>query len=327
MDNRRNQTVNNNLKSRIKAAIIGFIVGDALGVPVEFTTREERKLRPVCGMQSGGTHEQIAGTWSDDTSMTLCMMKSIISKGIDYTDQMERFADWLWNATNTAHDEVFDVGGSTKMSIFNFVKGRSALECGEQSENCCGNGSLMRMLPIALYIIGKYKNTKLDEQAAMIIHSASKMTHAHPKCQMACGIYCDIVFHIFCGNNLSNSIKQGIEDALTYYQQQDNFVNVISDFEKLRNIDCLREEQIKSSGYVVHTLEASLWCLINTTTYSECVLNAVNLGDDTDTVAAIAGGLAGLWYGYDEIPGIWISTLAKNEEIQKLTDKFFEVCF
>ena len=141
--------MNNNLKSRIKAAIIGFIVGDALGVPVEFTTREERKLRPVCGMQSGGTHEQIAGTWSDDTSMTLCMMKSIISKGIDYTDQMERFADWLWNATNTAHDEVFDVGGSTKMSIFNFVKGRSALECGEQSENCCGNGSLMRMLPIA----------------------------------------------------------------------------------------------------------------------------------------------------------------------------------
>ena len=84
-------------------------------------------LRPVCGMQSGGTHEQIAGTWLDDTSMTLCMMKAIISKGIDYIDQMERFADWLWNATNTSHDEVFDVGGSTKMSIFKNTGGNSRL--------------------------------------------------------------------------------------------------------------------------------------------------------------------------------------------------------
>ena len=107
---------------QVKGAILGFAIGDALGVPVEFMNRAELKADPVCGMRSGGTYEQIAGTWSDDTSTTLCMMASITEKGIDYKDQMERLADWLWTANNTAHGEVFDVGGTTKSSIFKFVK-------------------------------------------------------------------------------------------------------------------------------------------------------------------------------------------------------------
>ena len=112
------------MKDKLKAAVYGLAIGDALGVPVEF---KKRGTFHVDDMMGYGTHQQPAGTWSDDTSMTLCMMKAIISKGIDYIDQMERFADWLWNATNTSHDEVFDVGGSTKMSIFKNTGGNSRL--------------------------------------------------------------------------------------------------------------------------------------------------------------------------------------------------------
>ena len=137
----------------VEGAILGSVVGDALGVPGEFMTREELEKNPIIDMIGGGAHEQLPGTWSDDTSMTLCTIDSIIEKGIDYDDQMYRFADWLWSASNTARDEVFDVGGATKHSIFRYMKKTPALECGELAENTCGNGSLMRIMPTALYLV------------------------------------------------------------------------------------------------------------------------------------------------------------------------------
>ena len=109
-------------KEYVEGAILGSVVGDALGVPGEFMTREELRENPITKMIGGGAHGQLPGTWSDDTSMTLCTIDSIIEKGLDYDDQMYRFADWLWNATNTARDEVFDVGGTTKHAIFRFMK-------------------------------------------------------------------------------------------------------------------------------------------------------------------------------------------------------------
>ena len=150
----------------IEGAIIGSVVGDALGVPGEFMSRKELKENPITDMIGGGAHNQPPGTWSDDTSMILCTMDSIIECGIDYNDQMQRFADWLWYANNTAHDEVFDVGGTTKQSIFRFVKDMPALECGELAENTCGNGSLMRIIPTALYLVGKYGVTELNDFSA-----------------------------------------------------------------------------------------------------------------------------------------------------------------
>lgn len=128
-------------------------------------------------MIGGGAHNQPAGTWSDDTSMILCTMDSIMDKGINYDDQMLRFSRWLWEAENTARDEVFDVGGTTKHAIFKYVKKSPALECGETAENSCGNGSLMRIMPTALYIWGQHGNEKLDDISADIIHNTSKCTH------------------------------------------------------------------------------------------------------------------------------------------------------
>lgn len=315
-----------NYQGNIEGAIIGSIIGDALGVPAEFMSRDELKKNPITDMIGGGLHNQPAGTWSDDTSMVLCTMDSIIENGIDYDDQMKRFSEWLWSAENTARDEVFDVGGTTKHAIFKFVKNTPALECGETAENTCGNGSLMRIIPTALYIVGKYDNYEIDDRTAEIIHNTSKCTHAHLKCQIACGIFCAVIFQMYHRGHLPHLVKNGILSALSYYRRKAEFASVISEFESLAEIGNWPEESVQSSGYVIHTLQAALWCLLTTRDYSECVLKAVNLGDDTDTTAAVAGALAGLWYGAKDIPFDWKVSTAKYPEIWDKTNRFYGVC-
>lgn len=310
----------------IEGAIIGSVVGDALGVPGEFMNRSELSKSPITDMIGGGAHNQLPGTWSDDTSMTLCTMDSLIGCGIDFDDLMQRFSDWLWNASNTAREEVFDVGGTTKQAIFRYVKHTPALECGETSEYACGNGSLMRIIPTALYLVGQYGNCTLDDRTANIIHNTSKCTHAHLRCQMACGIFCSVVFQLCCGGNLHNATLFGIRSALAYYQKRLDFADVYDDFSNLDTIETWEENNVMSTGYVLHTLQASLWCLLNSSGYSECVLKAVNLGEDTDTTAAVAGALAGLWYGAKQIPKNWVESISKHEQIQERTKQFYYAC-
>lgn len=309
-------------------AILGFVTGDTLGVPVEFMSRSELQKNPVTDMRDGGVHNQPAGTWSDDTSMTLCVMDSLIAKGVDFSDQMERFADWLWNASNTAHDEVFDVGGTTKRSIYKYLQKVPPLDCGETADYCCGNGSLMRILPMALFIFAKYGNLTLDDQTAQLIHDASRCTHAHPRCQMACGIYCSVVFQLCVKtHSLETSVETGVTSALEYYRQKQEFDAVYPDFESLVEIEQWKEHQISGSGYVLHTLQAALWCLLTTSSYRECICKAVNLGEDTDTTAAVAGGLAGLWYGMEAIPSSWLHQISKYDQIERKSKHFLEICF
>ncbi len=312
----------NNPIEIIRSAVLGFVVGDALGVPAEFLSREELAENPVNDMRGFGTHNQPAGTWSDDTSMTLCSMCSLTEKGIDYDDQMRRFENWLWNAEYTAHDEVFDVGGTTRQAVFRFAKGTPAIDSGERAEYTCGNGSLMRMLPTALYLFFGMGKTKLDDGAADVIHLSSACTHAHPRCKMACGIYADVLFHMLTGEDLQTAAEAGVEHALEFYKGKNEFAQVWTSFESLKNIRQWGEDWISGSGYVLHTLQAALWCLLTTSEYSECVLKAVNLGEDTDTTAAVAGSLAGLWYGMEQIPEPWLQQLAKRDWICRLCDQF-----
>lgn len=310
----------------IEGAILGSVVGDALGVPGEFMSREELMEAPITDMIGGGAHEQLPGTWSDDTSMTLCTIDSIIEKDIDYDDQMYRFADWLWSASNTARDEIFDVGGATKHAIFRYMKKTPALECGELAENTCGNGSLMRIMPTALYLVGQYGNWALDDRTADIIHNTSKCTHAHVRCQMACGIFCSVVFQMTCGGDLHNAAMGGIISGLKYYRNKPEFAAVYPEFESLAKVDKWSESEVESTGFVLHTLQAALWCLLTTSGYAECVLKAVNLGRDTDTTAAVAGALAGLWYGERQIPRDWAEKTAKYDEIKQLAKAFYFAC-
>lgn len=273
----------------LKDAIIGLAVGDALGVPVEFRRRGTFLVK---GMLGHGTHNQLAGTWSDDTSMTIATCASINRKGcIDYFDMMDGFHDWYTNGAYTADGTVFDIGNTTFQAISRYHNGDAPLKCGICSITANGNGSLMRILPLAF----------LDSTEEEICN-VSKLTHAHEISQKACCIYVGIAKRLLSG--------EGIKDILLSQSHQ-------APFHRLRQLERLSETAIESSGYVVHTLEAALWCLVNSNTYEECLLKAVNLGDDTDTTAAVAGGLAGILYGYENIPQNWIVTLRNKEIIEK----------
>lgn len=313
-----------NLLDLVEGGILGSVIGDALGVPGEFLSREELLADPITDMRGGGAHGQPAGTWSDDTSMILATVDSLICRGLDFDDQMRRFSEWLWDAKYTARGEVFDVGSATKQAIFNYVKGMPAMECGERSDFGCGNGSLMRILPTALYLVGQREDARLDDRTAAVIHGTSACTHAHPRCQMACGIYCSVVFHLCGGGDLRAAVRAGVRQALAYYRDKPAFAHVFGGFESLTTVENWLEEQVESTGYVLHTLQAALWCLLTCEDYASCVRKAANLGRDTDTTAAVAGGLAGLWYGEGAIPREWTAVTARYDEIRALCATFCE---
>ncbi len=305
-----------------KSGMYGLIIADAMGVPVEFTSREDRKLDPVTDMRGYGTYNQPEGTWSDDSSMAIATLVSIRDNGkIDYKDIMDRFHDWCMNGAYTPFDEVFDIGIATSRAIMKYSTEADPLQSGGETEWDNGNGSLMRILPVCLYIFEQQKDMKLsDDEVIDIIHNCSALTHAHLRSKIACGIYYFLVKAILDeSGEIIERLQQGVDNAFKYYGESakselDNFNRLIL----LSEFKDTPENQIKSTGYVVYTLEAAIWCLVNTSSYEEVILKAVNLGDDTDTVAAITGGLAGLYYGYDYIPNKWKVKLQKRDWIDSL---------
>ena len=297
---------------KIKSVILGHAVGDALGVPVEFCSREELDTGPVDDMEGFGSYPYAAGAWSDDTSMSLCALDSLAKGDIDWDEIMQNFRQWIENGEYTSVGECFDVGRTCIKAILNYLTfNLPATESGGTDEHSNGNGSLMRILPFVLFTeYGEYVGNWLD-----IIHQASAMTHAHERSKIGCGIYTIIMHQLLHDPNM-DSVELGLRRAECEYREFAEFHHYkrifASDFKNLKR------EEIKSTGYVVDTLEAALWCLMTTDNYRDCVLKAVNLGEDTDTVAAVAGGMAGALYGYDAIPEEWLNTLMKREYIEDM---------
>lgn len=307
---------NSDIEYKIKSVILGHAVADALGVPAEFASRAELDAAPVTDMEGFGTYDMPAGTWSDDTSMTLCALDSMGKGYIDHVEIMENFCRWFDDNEYTPSGECFDIGGACMQAIEKYKAFHLPPHmCGGEDERSCGNGSLMRILPFALFCeYGEYSGSWLD-----IIHLGSSLTHRHERCRVGCGIYSIILRKLLCRPE-RESVYTGLKRAREEYK--DSFE--LDKYKRLFDPDfvSLKKDEIKSSGYVVDTLEAALWCLLTTDSYKECVLKAVNLGDDTDTVAAVAGGLAGALYGLDAIPTEWLDALIKREYIEELCEKF-----
>ncbi len=321
----------------IKAAIFGTIVGDALGVPVEFSSKIQRKEDPITDMREYGTHNQPKGTWSDDSSMMLATIDSIVKKkGIQYEDIMDRFGKWLHDGEYTPHGKTFDYGRTCANAINKYHLGVDPRECGGISENDNGNGSLMRIMPISLQFA-------LDDgydidYAADTVQDASRLTHGHPRSLVGCMIYTSICHELIYHKGifpLIDNVQRAVDDTLKYYGKaakkkpwyDEKFETEIKadSYARLRDLYAFKElpdSEIRGSGYVVDCLEASIWCLLNSESYSECVLKAVNLGEDTDTTGAVAGGLAGILYGYDNIPKEWIANIVKKDWINSLIKKY-----
>lgn len=267
-------------KNKLWSAIYGLAVGDALGVPAEFKTRGSFAIKDMVGY---GTHHQPAGTWSDDTSMTLATCDAIKKAGnVDIAVIREAFCDWLFHGKYAVGHIVFDCGNTTGQAL---QRGH-----GFDDIRSNGNGSLMRILPLAF--------TNSDERT---IEAVSSITHAHAISVRACQIYVRCARRLLAGEDLAMILKD-MEEA--------------EPFHRLSQLEELRESDIRSSGYVVDTLEAALWSLVHSNSYAEAVLKVVNLGDDTDTVGAVAGGLAGIIYGFEGIPKEWLNRLRGKEIIE-----------
>ncbi|WP_303202572.1 ADP-ribosylglycohydrolase family protein [Raoultibacter timonensis] len=265
------------LRRTVKDAVYGVAVGDALGVPVEFRARDTYRID---GMTGGGTHDKPAGTFSDDTSMTLVTANSIrICGGIDLDDMRERYRAWLFDGAYVPDGDVFDVGNTTAVAL------RSGK--GQDGERDNGNGSLMRIVPLA------FVEDVTDEQ----IEAVSAITHSHEIAKRACVIYVRFAQALLDGASIAEAISALGDLAAA------------APFDRVARIADLARDDIGSTGYVVDTLEAALWCLATTGSFESAVLAAVNLGDDTDTVGAVTGGLAGIAYGYKAIPPAWIRAL------------------
>ncbi|MBD0390696.1 MAG: ADP-ribosylglycohydrolase family protein [Nostoc sp. C3-bin3] len=299
------------------SGLMGLCVGDALGVPVEFTSRAERLKSPVTTMQGYGTWNQPPGTWSDDSSLSFCLAECLC-RGYSLDVIANSFWRWYKEAYWTPRGDVFDIGQTTHTAIMRLKQGVVPHQAGGKVENSNGNGSLMRILPMAYC----HRNLTLGELLARV-HDVSAITHAHARSQMACGIYISIALALLEGADLQTAYLQALQDIQPIYSvrefllEKPHFGRIFSG-----EIAKVPVEEINSGGYVIDTLESSLWCLLNSSSYSEAVLKAVNLGGDTDTTAAVTGGLAGIYYGVENIPKQWMNQIARRQDIIYLAERF-----
>jgi ADP-ribosylglycohydrolase len=312
-------TTNIPKKDRIFGGLWGSLVGDALGVPVEFRDRATVQANPVKDMREYGSHHQPRGTWSDDSSMILCTIDSLLNHEFSLADMGDRFVRWMNDGLWTAHGDVFDMGGTTATALLHIARGISADQAGGRSVESNGNGSLMRILPAVLRFAGEP-----IESSSSRLEKVSAITHGHARSRMACVFYGMMVRQLLLGRQSQEALDLARSEFSGLYERSAEF----SHFRHILEDDLvsLPEEEVVSTGYVLHTLHASLWCLLTTQTFQDCVLRAVNLGGDTDTTGCVAGGLAGVAYGINSIPSDWIHQLARRGDVDCLFHEFVGVC-
>ena len=304
--------------------IMGVVVGDALGCPVQFESRKEVARHPVTDMRGYGTFNLPEGSWTDDSSLTIALLESIRRIGkIDLDDIMENFMKWLYNGDFTPYGQSYDIGRGTMQAIDRYSRNRNAKKCGGGEEWNNGNGSLMRILPACIYCnVMETSGIYSDCDAIDVIHSVGGLTHAHIRSNIACGLYFFMVKQILIGEGpLQERMQEGLTHGFAFYESRLADKENLHYYDRLRDLTAFKSlpaEKIKSTGYVVDALEAAVWSLITTDRFDQALLKAVNLGDDTDTVGAIAGGLAGLYYGYDSIPENWLSAIKRREWIEEM---------
>jgi ADP-ribosylglycohydrolase len=299
--------------------MMGLAVGDALGVPVEFEPRRAREADPVVSLRGGGTWKAAPGTWSDDTSLSLCLAESIVLKGFDPDDFAGRALSWLDGGLWSADGRAFDVGGATRRALVRIRAGMPAVLAGGRGENDNGNGALMRMLPASIWLAALPEPARLRAIAAY-----SAVTHGHPRSLLAAWLHCLLCARLLDGSPPGEAYARAMEEARSLLPslpaslraEAGAYARVLDG-----GLASAPSSSIRGSGYVVHCLEAAFWCLLRCGNFSSAVLAAVNLGEDADTTGAVAGGLAGLAYGREALPEEWTSRIARSAEIEALAER------
>ena len=297
---------------KVKESIIGFVVGDALGLPLKFTSRHEHEVTPVFDMQGYKTHDMPPGTWSDSTSLTLATITSILNKkSIKYDDIMNEFCEWFYNGKYTQYNNTFDYGITTATAINKFKKGLAIDKCGGKSERYTNNEALMRILPLAFF---KKPQTQKIEYIC-------SLTHNHERSKIACVLYVEIAKSMI-KNDLSieEHVKITSKKVANYYEKSVELIN----FQRIFNNRFVGG--VNSGCDVIETLEAVIYCLDTTTSYKDAVLKAINLGGDANVTASLCGGLAGIFYGLRQIPIDWIEQIPQIDKVISLCENYDEFC-
>ena len=305
--------------NKFKNGILGFIIGDALGVPLEFKKREIFKNNKVTDMINNNRIGK-KGVWSDDSSMVIATMKAIIdNKGkIDYESIMNNFILWISNKDFIAIDKAFGIGRTTFLALGRYYNKRykKITDCGMNGFNYNGNGSLMRILPIAYY--SYYKNLN-DDEIYDLVKDVSSLTHSHKISILGCFIYTLLVIEL-----LSNKEKETAYNNIRKYNYENYFnLDNIKYYDRLlkNDISKLDVDDISSMGFIVDTLEAVIWCFINNNSYDKCVIEAINLGNDSDTIGALVGGLSGIYYG--NLTNKWIDSIVKKDYLLTIINDYY----
>jgi ADP-ribosyl-[dinitrogen reductase] hydrolase len=300
------------LADKAFAGILGFIVGDALGVPHEFRTREEMRADPANGMTGFGSHNQPLGTWSDDTSMMLCVLENL-HKGGTPKDLVRLFMRWYDEGYHTPHGEVFDIGLTTERSLER-LKAGLVPERPAPGDHSGSNGSLMRSLPYAFHETYSVGFTRMIME--------NRTTHRIGICHYGCSFFLKMARALAEGASKEEALYAGGAFLRMGWRMSDDYDMdpwIVDSFQRLfgRKFGALEEPEIRSGGHVMETLEAAAWSFMNGNDYRSCVLKAVNLGGDTDTIAALTGALAGIHYGLGDIPVEWRGKVVGVERLER----------
>ena len=302
-------------RERILGGLWGSLVGDALGVPVEFKDRPTLQADPVKDMRGFGSHRQPPGTWSDDGALILCTVDSLVCSEFDTQDMGRRFVEWMYRGLWTAWGDPYDVGMATSDALIRIANGTPPERAGGREEYSNGNGALMRILPLVL----RFASEPIESFASRV-EKASAITHGHARSQMACVLYGLVARQLLLDRQPRMALDSARVEFTGWYERSAEFPRFRQILED--DLVAVQESEIASTGYVLHTLHASLWCLLKSGSFEECVLRAVNLGGDTDTTGCVAGGLAGVHYGLNAIPWQWLHALARYEEVETLFNNF-----
>jgi ADP-ribosylglycohydrolase len=290
-------------------------VGDALGAAVEFMS--PGSFLPVTGYRAGGPHGLDPGEWTDDTSLALALADSIATTGWNLDDQATRYLRWWRDGAYSVNGRCFDIGGTTASALRRFEKTRDASRSGERSPGASGNGSIMRLAPVAISFCELFPAdvSRLADLAA----ESSLTTHASPQCLSACRYLATVLAGLISGAPREVVLKSAWEPLASVARAEPLHAEVAQI--AAGSFRGRQPPEIRGSGYVVDSLEAALWAFHDARDFRDAVLRAVNLGDDADTTGAVCGQIAGAWFGEEGIPAEWLEGLARRELIEDILDR------
>jgi len=305
------------MRSKLEGGLWGVVVGDAFGYPFQFTSREEMESQHP----SPENLPMKKGLWSDDTSLTLATADAL-TYGYDLFRIANNFIAWYRDGKFTPRGRPFDKGKTTKQAIKRLINGRSPLLSGSKRERSNGNGSLMRILPVAYYAYFKLDSI---EERLRVVHETSSITHAHPRSLIGCGIYSLVVWDLLERMDKLEAYTRAVEIASEFYSKKP-FSKELKHYSRVLggDIHSYDRAEIRGSGYVVHTLEASLWAFLRNESFASAIKEVVSLGEDADTTGAVTGGLAGTYYGVEGIPEEWLGKIEAREYVMETVNAFID---